>query len=198
MDWRYPDLVFLGDVYRPSDDTWLILELLRERNPRGDICVDLGAGSGILGLSLILNNLCRRIVFIDISSDAVETTLLNTLRNNVRDAIIVQTDSISIRDDIVDIVVANPPYLPVQNPGDVDTSTEGGSEGYEVIEYFLEYSSLILKDNGFLYLVYSSFSKPEVVEELITKYGFKTNYSKMKHFFFETLYAVECVRVGRG
>lgn len=194
MSWRYPDLEFIGDVYRPSDDTSLIIDLIEERTPRGEVCIDLGAGSGILGLFLVMNNLCRKVVFIDILDDAVETIALNTLMNNVRDAIIVQSDGFAVRDGVVDVVVANPPYLPVQNPDEIDVSTEGGSEGYETIEYFLDYSSRALRTNGLLYIVYSSFSKPDIVSRLMEKYGFKAKYSMMRHFFFETLYAVECVK----
>jgi len=193
---KHPVLKYLGDVYRPSDDSWMIINALFERKQRGDLCVDLGSGSGVLGLYALLNGFCQRVVFIDIAEDAVETTRLNIVENNAWMSIVVQGDGSVIREFSIDIVFANPPYLPAFKGVVEDIATEGGIEGYEAILEFIDYAWLMLKNNGVLFLVYSSLSKPEVVVRHLEVKGFKIKYSHTKNFFFETLYLVECVKIG--
>lgn len=193
--YRYPSLKYMGDVYRPSDDTWLLINVLEKRRPRGSLCVDLGAGSGVIGLFALLNGLCGKIVFIDIMEDAAETTSLNIRLNNLSQwGIIVLSDSVSVHENLVEVVFANPPYLPAHESTYLDPATEGGMEGYEVALYFIDYAKTSLTRNGLLYLVYSSLSKPEVVLKHLVESGFKINYVEHKHFFFETIYVVECVK----
>lgn len=192
---KYPSLSYVGDVYRPSDDTWLIIDTIENRNPRGDLCLDLGSGSGVLGLFLLLNNLCRRVVFVDISEDAVESTKLNTLLNNVMHlSLIVLSDEKTLRERSIDVVLSNPPYLPIRDPGRVDIAVEGGLEGYETVLYFIEYASEVLVNRGLFYLVYSSLSRPEYIVDQLGKRGFNIEYSNSRRFFFETIYVVECVK----
>ncbi|MEM4717354.1 MAG: methyltransferase, partial [Desulfurococcaceae archaeon] len=133
---KYPLLTFIGDVYRPSDDSWLILSLLDKTSPKGDLCLDLGAGSGILGLYALLNGNCKRIVFVDVHEDAVETIVANIRLNGVVHAITILSDDITLRESSVEIVLANPPYLPIQRTNHVDIATEGGVNGYETTLYF--------------------------------------------------------------
>ncbi|MEM0001383.1 MAG: methyltransferase [Desulfurococcaceae archaeon] len=192
---KYPLLKYMGNVYRPSDDTWLLINTLEKRKPRGDLCIDLGAGSGVLGLFALLNELCIRVVFIDIMEDAVETISLNIQLNDVSSrSIIVLSDGVIVHEEYAEIVFANPPYLPVHDPMYLDPATGGGLEGYEAILYFIDYAKSSLKKNGLLYLVYSSLSKPSVVLKYLRKSGFKVKYTESKHFFFETIYVAECVK----
>lgn len=191
-----PALKFVGDVYRPSDDTWLIIEVIDARKPRGDICLDLGAGTGVLGIYAILNNLCKRVVFIDISEDAVEAVKINLEANNVQPlGIPVLTDYIAIKESAVDVVLANPPYLPIHDPRHVDIATEGGPRGFETIAYFIEYAKETLRSRGRLIMVYSSLSSPRIVNKLVAGAGFKAAFTTKRKFFFETLFATEYVKL---
>ena len=106
---KYPVLNYVGDVYIPSEDTWLLLDLIKERVPKGNLCLDLGAGSGVLGLYALLNELCGRVLFIDIENDAVETACLNIQLNDVSArSIVVQSNNISIREESIDVVFQIP------------------------------------------------------------------------------------------
>ncbi|MEM4224811.1 MAG: methyltransferase [Desulfurococcaceae archaeon] len=191
-----PKLEYLGDVYRPGDDTWLLIDLIDAVKPRGELCVDLGAGSGVLGLYTLLNVSCNRVVFIDVSEEAVASIKVNVFLNNVvHRSLVVLSDAISLRNGVADIVLANPPYLPAYSSTIVDIATEGGIEGYETILYFLEYASSVLKPGKELFIVWSSLSKPEVVERYLELHGFRIVDTMHKHFFYETLIASRCVKL---
>lgn len=191
---KYPLLVYVGDVYRPSNDSWLLMSLLDETNPHGDLCLDLGAGSGILGLYALLNNHCERVVFVDVHEDAAETVRANIELNRVVNTIILLSDDVALREGSVEIVLANPPYLPIQDSNYVDIATEGGVKGYETVLYFIEYASRVLTGNGLLYIVYSSFTNPDIVLKQLEISGFSIKYTRSKDFFIETIYGSECVK----
>lgn len=194
---KMPKLEFIGRVYRPSDDTWLAINLLDRVKPPGDICLDLGCGSGVLGLYAILNGYCKRVVFVDIDHDAVETANLNTLINKVQHrSLVALADDVVLYPNSVDVVLANPPYLPANEEGVVDKAVEAGPEGYEVALYFIDYASTVLKSGGYLILVYSSLSKPQVIQDYLKFKGFKVSHVLQKQFFIETIYAVGCIKIG--
>lgn len=190
----YPKLEYVGDVYRPSDDTWLLIKVLEARRPRGELCLDLGAGSGVLGIYAILNGICRRVVFVDIVEDAVYSVTVNTTINGVEhSSVVLWSDDFALRENSFDVVLANPPYLPADFHV-VDIAVEGGLEGYETAVYFINYAKLVLRPGGKLYLVYSSLTKPEVILEHLERSGFRVDYEVEKRFFYEVIYVVECVK----
>jgi release factor glutamine methyltransferase len=190
-----PKLEYIGEVYKPSEDTWLLLDLFNNSSVTGDICVDLGCGSGVLGIYALLSKRCRRVVFIDIQEDAVKTTSLNVALNRVDVfSLIIQGDacnSLPIRESSADIVLANPPYLPFQEGAPRDITVNGGVLGYEKTLCFIKASASLLKDNGRFFLVYSTLSKPEIIRSCMESLGFKILAEKTKSLFFESLVAVE-------
>jgi release factor glutamine methyltransferase len=183
-------------VYRPSDDSWLVVELLDSIKPKADLCMDLGCGSGVLGLHALLKEYCEKVIFIDIDEDALNTVRENTVLNNAAGkSIILSSDTgTSIRESSIDLVLANPPYLPAWSGSIEDIATEGGVHGYEAILYFIDVAWYVLKPGGLLVLVYSSLSNPLVVEEYLSKKGFSRVASITKNMFFETLYSVGVVK----
>ncbi len=190
-----PKLECVGEVYKPADDTWLLLDLFNDSCAVGDLCVDLGCGSGVLGIHALLAGRCKRVVFVDVQGDAVKTTSLNTELNRV-DAfsLIIRGDAcgeLPIRVRSADIVLANPPYLPLEESAPSDVTVDGGVLGYEKALCFINASASLLKDYGRLFLVYSTLSKPEAIRSFLVNLGFKILAEKTKSFFFETLVAVE-------
>lgn len=192
---KLPRLEYVGDVYRPSDDTWLLLGVIEKSGLREKLCLDLGAGSGILGIFALLNGACERVIFIDVMEDAAETTEINVKINGVHHlSIVVLSDDVVV-EEVVDAVFANPPYLPAYNSRRADIATEGGPEGYETVMYFIYFANMALKHGGKLYLTYSSLSKPEIIQGFLKVCGFRVNYMESNHFFYETIYVVECVKL---
>jgi len=172
------------------------MELMDLLEPEARECVDLGCGSGILGLYALRKGYCRRVFFIDVAEDALDTVRVNTMLNNASQySVIVASDKgDALRESTADLVIANPPYLPSLAPDITDIATEGGRHGYEAVLGFIEASSRILKPGGILILVYSSLSSPRVVEEHLARKRFEIVKTLAKSLFFETLYVVGAVR----
>lgn len=76
-----------------------------------------------------------------------------------------------------DLIVCNPPYVPVQsgeNPEDnsaglLEKSWTGGIDGNEFITPFLSNVSKMLQPNGVLYLLLSSWNNPELLNSEIAQ-----------------------------
>ncbi len=186
------------NVYEPSDDTWLLIDALAEANPSGRVGVDLGSGTGVVGLVMLKNMISEVNVFIDINPYAVLNTMYNLYLNRLdHRGLVVQGDVNTplLKQGVADIVVANPPYLPGEKIEDiVDRALLAGPQGFEAIAEFIKFSSRVLRMNGLLFLVYSSLSNPEVVKNLIVENCFRVLKTWVKHVFFEDIFVVEAVK----
>ena len=109
---------FFVDEYTliPRPETELlvdkVLEISKEiSNPK---ILDIGTGSGCIPLTLILQNKNIIAHAVDISSEALETAKKNALFHNVLNNIhFFKSDLFSNIDEKYDIIVSNPPYIPL-------------------------------------------------------------------------------------
>ena len=112
--------------------------------------LDVGCGSGVLGLSL-LHLLADRepsLVLGDISRDALDLASENVdkLQLGPKNIQLIETDLFSNVSDTFDLIVANLPYVSNEQRShlspevqwDPDTALYGGEEGTELIQRFLE------------------------------------------------------------
>lgn len=155
--------------------------------------MDLGCGSGVLGLYALVKGYCRRVVFIDIQEDALQTTLNNIVLNGMLGRSIVVSSYPAFFKSTFDVVLANPPYLPGLNGRVEDETVEGGRYGFETLLYFIDAAFRALKRGGLLILVYSSLSNPEVIEKHL--HGRFDKVAQIsKRLFYEVIYAVGVVK----
>lgn len=180
------------NIYEPCDDTWLLIDLIEPSRLYGKVVVDTCSGSGILGIYSWIAGKPRKIVFIDISRRAIDNIIFNTRHLNLRNYLVLRCDLLRcLNDNCVDIVLANPPYLPGR---DKDLNLYGGVHGYETICKLIIEAKRVLKDKGSLFLVYSSLSNEDIILDYLSRYGFKIYRKKSRHFFFEDIIAIEAVK----
>ncbi|MBU4189759.1 MAG: methyltransferase [Candidatus Thermoplasmatota archaeon] len=169
-------------VYKPSDDTFLMLKNIKIRN--GENVLDMGTGSGIIGIHSA--KLGANVTCADINPYAVELAEENAGLNNV-DIKVVESDLFERIKGKFDVIVFNPPYLPTSNDERIDDEInfawDGGKEGSQVIVGFLRNFKRYLKKDGRCYLLVSSLNKKALkrIEELDGKLIGE------KKLFFESL-----------
>ena len=79
------------------------------------VLADICSGSGCIGIALSSKNSVKKIVFTDISKDAIEVTKINAkkyLQN--REYVTIVTNAIDIDEKLfkeIDVIVSNPPYI---------------------------------------------------------------------------------------
>jgi len=99
------------DVLIPRPETEVLLEEATSSAPEGAICLDLGAGSGCIGVSAALERPDTRWVLSDVSMPA-----LSVARENARhlgaDVAFAQADALAaFRERSFQLIACNPPYV---------------------------------------------------------------------------------------
>ena len=99
-------------VLIPRADTELLVEAVIERMPQASQIMDIGCGSGCIGISLA-HYMGASVTMVDISRDALKTAEKNAEKNDVLNKLtFINCDILKeIPDILVDCVVSNPPYI---------------------------------------------------------------------------------------
>lgn len=145
-------------VYYPSDDSFLMLDAISDIPFQGKDVLDVGTGSGILGLFCAMQG--ANVTISDINELAIRHALRAAEALGVK-LNPVLSDLFSNVNAKFDSVLFNPPYLP--GAGDNDRSVDGGLEGITLSRKFLQDLPAHLKKNGSAFLLLSSVNRPEVL-----------------------------------
>lgn len=176
-------------VYEPAEDTWLALEAIREIEAGGPapLCVDVGSGTGVLGLECASRG--SYTVMIDLSPCAARCSLLNA-RGSGLDALVdvVQCDNASCLrcPGAGAYIMYNTPYLPVEDEGIEALAWSGGIGEAERL------AALVAGCPGYrcVVLVYSSLSgSNERLLDVLSKAGVALKKGSL-HLFFEDIVVV--------
>ncbi len=166
-------------VYKPSEDTYLMLENII----CGDMILEIGSGTGIIAIDQALKG--HNVTAVDISNDAVDLIKENSKMNNAEIKVFV-SDLFSNIKEKYDTVLFNPPYLPVENES---IQWAGGKDGFEVTGRFLDEAFKYLNPHGNIYIILSDLTDINYLIEKYNNYVF--NMIKSMEFDFEAIYLYE-------
>jgi len=162
---KFYDLEFDIDenVLIPRQDTELLVDLIIKQyknNAELDI-LDLGTGSGAIGIALGKNFENANIFLSDISSKALAIANKNILRHKLTNISTIQSNWFeNITDRKFDVIVSNPPYIDKADPHlknkellyEPKKALISEKEGYSDILKIIMLSPKFLKDKGILFL----------------------------------------------
>ncbi len=160
-------------TYIPDEDSFLIKKHA-EILCRNKKCLDMGTGSGIIAKAMKKAG-AKSILAADIEPQ------------NIKEVPFVQSNLFSSIKEKFDLIVFNPPYLPFDNIEGFENDTTGGKKGNETILKFLEKAKNHLTKGGFILLLYSSLSKPNIIRKKAGELGYKIKILEKKRIFFEEL-----------
>ncbi|MGV8086097.1 MAG: methyltransferase [Candidatus Woesearchaeota archaeon] len=205
-------------IYEPQEDSYLLAKEVKKYS-RGNV-LDMGAGSGIQGISALENKNTKKVLFVDINPNAIgyikkyfkdnkniknvdnaeNIKNANNVKdiktiNNIKDYFVLFKVSnlyskISIRDKF-DTIIFNPPYLPEDEFDNEKLITTGGENGSEIIEQFLIQSKNHLNIDGQILLLFSSLTDKGKVDEIIRCQGYNKNLIAKQNLFMEQLYVYQ-------
>jgi len=180
-------------MYPPQEDSFLLLEQVK-KYARGKV-LDMGTGSGIQALGAAEKNEVESVLAVDIDRKVIDE--LKKTINNPKIKFMV-SDLFSNIFKRYDTIIFNPPYLPREEIDKKikDPALFGGKEGYEILEKFFKIVGNYLNDGGIILLVFSSFTKKEKVDEIISNSGFSFEQLNSQHIFFEDLFVYKIARKG--
>ncbi len=163
------DFIVNSDVLIPRGDTEILVEsVIRHCNKHTSKEVrilDIGTGSGCIAVSLAHYIVSSSIVAVDFSLKALEVAKHNALKNKVEERIDfrqidILEDSNEIEENFFDVVVSNPPYIDLEEMGQLqkevkdfepDSALYGGEDGLDFYRGIVEKAAKFLKPNGLLF-----------------------------------------------
>ncbi len=182
----------LPGVYPPSDDSYMLADVVNSMDLRGKKFLEIGSGTGIVAITAAIRG--ADVTAVDINPHAVECTKRNAEKSGVHIRAL-QSNLFQNVEGEFDIIAFNPPYLPgTEDDPDYDVAWSGGEDGREVIDRFLSQFDAHLKPCGVLLLVQSSLSNPAKTVDVLESYGYRVEIAAEEKFFLETLYVLRAVK----
>lgn len=151
--------------------------------------LDIFAGSGCIGVALLLRLVHSNVDFVDIDKDAATQVSINCKLNGIdttRYAIYTSDICNTLPLAKYDYIFANPPYIPDARELELDSSVVahephralfGGDDGLRVIERFLQDIVSYMHATTVLYMEYDE-TQRAVLEEVCTKFGYISEFRK--------------------
>jgi len=142
--------------------------------------LDLGTGTGAIGLAIASERKKDLVFACDLESDAVQLAKLNAEKNNVGNIEIFQSDWFSrVEKTDFDLIVANPPYIVKDDPhltqGDLifepDSALISDENGFADIKKIIHQATGYLSNQGAL-MIEHGFEQGNQVRELFTASGY--------------------------
>jgi len=193
------------NVLIPRPETETIVEIgkrevkiKREKvksNEKNIRIIDVGCGSGCIGISLVnlfKNNFPIEIIFSDISFKALEVARKNydkiIGKNNFINAKFIQSDLFYEIKGNFDIILSNPPYIPDKNIPNLQTEIKdfepfvalsGGDDGLDIINRLIKQGIEKLNNRGVFVFEFHEDHK-EKIGEILKDYEDKIHYEFVK------------------
>lgn len=176
------DLAVTPDTLIPRPDTELLVELALDLMPKSPKTVlDLGTGTGAIGLSIASERSDWHVFLLDRFIGAAQLAERNRQAHNITNAsILCGSWADAIAAESVDMIVSNPPYIDQNDPhlaeGDVrfepHTALVADNNGLADIETITEQAKTRLKAGGVL-LFEHGFEQAEAVQAILRNNGFE-------------------------
>lgn len=175
-------------IPRPDTETLveLVINIAKEKYYNQNVKIlDLGTGSGAIGISLAYYLKNSRVTAIDISDIALETTNINIEKHNLSNIKVIKGNIFEeiLSDEKFNFVVSNPPYIEKDTIKNLQREVsyyepklalDGGSDGLDYYRRIAELFKGIHEKNGVLVVEIGN-EQRKSVEEIFENIGlFKT------------------------
>lgn len=193
MNWTGPDgtpfaIILDKDVYRPSDDTFLLAKAVHAHVQPGERFLEVGCGSGLV--SLVAARAGASVTACDLNPHAVVAAHRNAAENRLRIEA-VESDLLAEVAGPFDVVAFNPPYLPTGPdevlPGPLNLAFDGGLDGNATVLRFAEQVGRLRPLPRLILVVHSSLADPKPLERALAQLGYDCVIVAEESHFFERL-----------
>jgi release factor glutamine methyltransferase len=174
-------------IYYPREDSELLAGVIETMDIAGRSVLEVGCGSGLI--SIVAAKMGANVAAADVNPEAVRITEKNAEANKVS-LNVFTSDLFENVNGKFDLIIFNPPYLPVEE-GETDLTYAGGASGREVIERFIGEVENHLNKDGFVLLLISSLTGEQEVLDLFHLIGMKTEIEASEKVSWEELIVIK-------
>ena len=183
-EWKFYDMKFFvnSNVLIPRQDTELMIDLILNNYQKQESLsiLDLGTGSGAIGIVLASKFKKAKVLLTDMSSEALNITKKNIFFHKLKNISTIKSDWFEkISNKKFDLIISNPPYI---NKRDTHLKNKvllfepknaliSKQKGYADITKIIKSSPKFLRANGALYIEHG-YNQSRKVKELFQKNNF--------------------------
>jgi release factor glutamine methyltransferase len=170
------------NVLIPRADTEILIEkVLSKINKRDTFnMLDLGCGTGIIGITLALERPLSKVMLIDQSEDALKNTKENLALHQAPNITIQKSDWFStLAKTKFDVIVSNPPYLEDNDPHLLEDLKHepihaliSGPTGMTAIAHIIEHAKNHMNRDAWLFIEHG-YNQAEIAKDLFEKNGYQ-------------------------
>lgn len=186
ITYRDADIELDDNVYDPAEDSYLLADVAIDMAQDGMRVLEVGAGTGFVS-AVLQTNMDVDLVATEISPFAAECAQ----RNGVG---VIRADMFGCfrSGTKFDLILFNPPYLPTAEdekiPGWLNYAFDGGVDGREAVNRFLEEVTHYLSTGGIVLILISSLTGMEEVKKRMQEQGLEVEICNIdRDCFFEEL-----------
>ena len=161
-----------NSVLVPRPETEVIVEdILSNFHSKGLSVLDLGTGSGAIGLSLKQERKDWHVYCSDLSKNALNVAKQNSIKHNLEIYLVCSNWLNSFKHNCFDLIISNPPYIEEGNPNLISDGLKfepkealvSGLSGKEHLYGIVSSAGQYLRKGGYLYLEHA----PKQAKELM-------------------------------
>ena len=170
------------NVLIPRADTEILIEkVLSKINKHNTFhMLDLGCGTGIVGITLALERPLSKVMLIDQSEDALQNTKENLALHQVHNITIQKSDWFgTLTETKFDVIVSNPPYLEDNDPHLLEdlkhepiTALISGPTGMTAIAHIIQHAKNHMNRDAWLFIEHG-YNQAEITKDLFLKNGYQ-------------------------
>jgi SAM-dependent methyltransferase len=195
----FPDLTVDPGVFVPTQGSFLCWRyLFGERIGKDASCVDVGCGSGVLGIQLALNG-ARNVHAIDIDRNAIANTLANAFRNGVADRMTAEEVDLYEWEPErrYDICVASLYQMPVDPFEEPTGHRPLDYWGRNLLDHFITVLPRLLADGGTAYVMQLSILGQRETSRQLQRAGLQARVVDFSFFPFSDLFRTNGAQIER-
>ncbi|MEI6409007.1 MAG: methyltransferase [Bacteroidota bacterium] len=151
--------------------TPIFIQFLKKQSFQGKMVLDMGAGSGLLGLFAAHKG--AKVLAVDLNPLAVQTTKGNAARNGLSSALTVLQSNLfdEIPAQTFDLILINPPYYPKNAANETEMAFFAG-EHLEYFETLFQQMPHFIHPNTKIWMILSEDCAYNNIQHFAAKHGF--------------------------
>jgi homocysteine S-methyltransferase len=170
----FPDLITKGEVFVPTQGSFLIWRHLFQQGIGRGRCLDIGCGNGLQSIQLALNG-AEHVHGIDIDPDAAEATLVNAFRNGVGARVSAAAADLYqwVPNARYDVVIASLFQAPIDPLNPTHPDRPADFWGRTAVDHVLGLLPHALADDGVAYVLQISILSQQRTDEVLELHGLR-------------------------